>query len=322
MVVNRLRLPIVLGAGIVAVSLASILIKFARAEQIPPLVIAASRLGIASIVITPLAWARARDEIRSLNRREVLLALASGVFLALHFAFWISSFDYTSVMSSVVLVATNPLFVALASVLMLRESLARSTWIGILVAVAGGFIVGAADLGANSASLNGDLLALAGSIAVSGYVLIGRRLRRKLSLLGYIGLVYSTAALILLTLAIASGASLADYSPTGYLLLILIAIGPQVVGHTAFNYALRYISAALVAVILLSEPVGATLLAVPLLKEIPSPFKLLGGALVLAGILVASWGDNRVAQPSRPRELLEREGHLSSAGGQGNWDEC
>ncbi len=318
MVLNRLRLPIILGAGIVAVSLASILIKFALAEQIPPLVIAASRLGIASLVITPLAWARARDEIRSLTLAEALLALASGVFLALHFAFWISSFDYTSVMSSVVLVATNPLFVALASVILLRESLARSTWIGILVAVAGGFIVGAADLGASSASVDGDLLALAGSIAVSGYVLIGRRLRSKLSLLGYIGVVYSTAALILLALAIASGASLAGYSPTGYLLLILIALGPQVVGHTAFNYALRYISAALVAVILLSEPVGATLLAVPLLKEIPSPLKLFGGALVLAGILIATRTDDRVAQAAHRSEALEPEGHPSAAGGQGH----
>ncbi len=318
MVVNRLRLPIILGAGIVAVSLASILIKFALAEQIPPLVIAASRLGIASLIMTPLAWARARDEIRSLTLGEALLALASGVFLALHFAFWISSFDYTSVMSSVVLVATNPLFVALASVILLRESLARSTWIGILVAVAGGFLVGAADLGANGASVAGDLLALAGSIAVSGYVLIGRRLRSKLSLLGYVGVVYSTAALILLTLAIASGASLAGYSPTGYLLLILIALVPQVVGHTAFNYALRYISAALVAVILLSEPVGATLLAVPLLKEIPSPLKLLGGALVLAGILIATRNGDRVAQPAYRGKGPEREGHPSAAGGQGN----
>jgi drug/metabolite transporter (DMT)-like permease len=318
MVLNRLRLPIILGAGIVAVSLASILIKFALAEQIPPLVIAASRLGIASLIMTPLGWARARDEIRSLTRGEALLAIASGVFLALHFAFWITSFDYTSVMSSVVLVATNPLFVALASVILLRESLTRSTWTGILVAVVGGFIVGAADLGANGASVAGDLLALAGSIAVSGYVLIGRRLRSKLSLLGYVGVVYSTAALILLTLAIASGASFADYSPSGYLLLILIALVPQVLGHTAFNYALRYISAALVAVLLLSEPVGATLLAVPLLGEIPSRLKLLGGALVLAGILIATRTDDHVAQPAHRGKGPEREGHPSAAGGRGN----
>ncbi len=295
MIPERLRLPLVLAVGIAAVSSASILIKYARAEQIPPLVIAAARLTLASAVLLPLAWTNARDEIRSLTRRDFVWAFVSGIFLALHFAFWISSLDYTSVMSSVVFVATNPLFVALASVLLLHESLGRGTWVGILIAVVGGFIIGGTDLGASEATLSGDLLALGGAVAGSAYVLIGRRLRATLSLVAYIGIVYGVAALVLLAMALVSGASFVGYSPLGYLLLVLLALVPQLLGHSSFNYALKYLSAALVAVILLAEPVGATLLAVPLLREVPSPLKLVGGALVLVGIFVATRGGEKIA---------------------------
>ncbi len=295
MISERLRLPLVLAVGIAAVSSASILIKFARAEHIPPLVIAAARLTLASIVLLPLAWTQARREIRALTRRDLVWAFVSGVFLALHFTFWISSLDYTSVMSSVVFVATNPLFVALASLLLLRESLARATWVGILIAVAGGFIIGGADLGTSEATLSGDLLALGGAVAGAAYVLIGRRLRATLSLVAYIGIVYSVAALVLLALAFISGASFVGYSSFGYVLLILLALVPQLLGHSSFNYALKYLSAAVVAVILLAEPVGATILAVPLLQEIPSPLKLVGGALVLVGIFVATRGGEKIA---------------------------
>ncbi len=300
----RLRLPLILAAGIAAVSSASILIRFARAEQIPPLVIAASRLLLASAVLAPLAWRQARNEIGALTRRELALAVVSGVFLALHFAFWISSLDYTSVMSSVVFVATNPLFVALASVLLLRETLPRITWLGILIAVAGGFIIGSADLGASQASLGGDLMALAGAVAGSAYVLIGRRLRAHLSLVAYVGIVYGVAAMILLIAALASGASFVGYSPYGYLLLVLLALLPQLIGHTSFNYVLKYLPAALVAVILLAEPVGATILAVPFLNEAPTPLKLAGGALVLAGIFVAM-RTGEEAQPSESVAIAE-----------------
>jgi drug/metabolite transporter (DMT)-like permease len=292
---DRLRLPVVLIVGIAAVSSASILIKFARAEQIPPLVIAAARLTLASVVLLPLAWTQARGEIRTLARRDFLWAFVSGIFLALHFAFWISSLDYTSVMSSVVFVATNPLFVALASVLLLRESLARATWIGILIAVVGGFIIGGADLGASESTLSGDLLALGGAVAGAAYVLIGRRLRATLSLIAYIGIVYGVAAVVLLLMAVVSGASFAGYSARGYGFLILLALVPQLIGHSSFNYALKYLSAALVAVILLAEPVGATILAVPFVHEVPSPLKLAGGALVLAGIFVATRGGEKIA---------------------------
>ncbi|MBI3537919.1 MAG: DMT family transporter, partial [Chloroflexi bacterium] len=229
---------LVLFLGILAVSSAAILISFARAQGIPAIVIAALRLSFASLILFPYAFARQRGEWRKLSRRDFLLALASGVLLAFHFAFWISSLDYTSVMSSVVLVSTNPFFVGLASVLFLREPLRRGTVIGILIASIGGALIGLTDLGQGGAnSLQGDLLALLGAATVSGYLLIGRKLRQQLSLIAYIGLVYTTAAIVLLALAIFFGANLFGYSPWGYALILLLALGPQLIGHSSFNWA-------------------------------------------------------------------------------------
>lgn len=280
---------LVLAVGIVAVSSSAILILYARAEGVPAVAIAALRLTFASLLLAPVAVSRSRQEWRQLARTDVALAVLSGVLLAFHFAFWISSLDYTSVMSSIVFVSTNPLFVALASLVLFRESLRRGTVFGMLIAAVGGALIGAADLGQGGAeSLQGDALALAGAVAVSGYLLLGRRLRRRLSLVGYIGLVYSTAAVVLLVLAAVMHTSVAGYTTPAYALILLLAVGPQLIGHSAYNWALKYVSATFVTITVLAEPIGATILAVPLLGQIPTPVKIAGGVLILIGIYSAA----------------------------------
>jgi drug/metabolite transporter (DMT)-like permease len=247
------------------------------------------RLTFASLVLSPWVIPKGPREWKQLSRRDFVLALIAGISLALHFALWISSLDYTSVMSSVVFVSTNPLFVGLASVLLLRESLSRGTLVGIIVAGIGGAIIGLTDLEqAGVETLQGNALALLGAVTVSGYLLIGRQLRKQLSLLAYIGLVYSTAAIVLIALAIAMGENLLGYSLAGYLFVALLAAGPQLIGHTSYNWALKYVSATFVTVTLLAEPIGATLIAIPALNQIPSPMKILGGALILSGIYFAA----------------------------------
>ncbi|MCX7839233.1 MAG: DMT family transporter [Anaerolineae bacterium] len=284
-----LRPYIVLSIGLLVASSSAILIMLARAEGVPAMTIAALRLTFASLALAPFVWTRARGEWARLAPRDVLFALASGVCLALHFAFWISSLDYTSVMSSVVFVSTNPIFVGLASVVLLREQLRRGTVIGIVTAIIGGTIIALTDLEqAGTESLQGNLLALAGAVTVSAYLLIGRRLRKQLSLLAYIGLVYTTAAIVLLAMAFAMGANLLGYTPQGYLLVVLLAAGPQLIGHTSYNWALKYVSATFVTVTLLAEPIGATLLAIPILAQVPTPVKIVGGALILLGIYFAA----------------------------------
>lgn len=289
---SGIRPYIALAVGMLAVSSSAILISFARREGVPAIAIAALRMAFSAASLLPFVLTRGRAELFRLSARDLALAAVSGALLALHFAFWISSLDYTSVMSSVVLVSANPLFVALASVLVLREPLGRWTGLGIAVAIVGGALVGLSDLGqAGGSSLKGDVLALLGAAAASGYLLIGRRLRQRMSLLPYVGVAYSTAAVVLLVMAAASGTPLRGYPLAGYALVGLLAAGPQLIGHTSYNWALKHVSAVFVTVTLLAEPIGATLLAIPLLAEVPSPVRLVGGVVILPGIWLAARGE-------------------------------
>lgn len=290
-----------ISAGILSIATAAIFIKFAQRDA-PSLVIAAVRLTLATLALTPLTLTHHHDEIRKLTRRELGLALLAGFFLALHFAAWISSLEYTSVTSSVVIVTTAPLWVALLSPFLLKESLKRNAILGLALALAGGVIVGLSDacrwqnalvcpsLGEffKGQALLGNSLALAGAWFSAGYILIGRRLRTRLSLMPYIFVVYGMAALVLIVLMLGAGQSLFGYSPLTYVWLLALALIPQLLGHSTFNWALRYMPASFVSITLLGEPVGATILAYFLLGETPTPFKLAGAALILAGIYAAS----------------------------------
>ena len=297
---HRSRLLLVLLVGIFAVSMASILIRFARQAGVPALMVAAYRLSIATLVLTPIVLRRHTAELKRLTQRDWLAALASGVFLALHFATWVSSLDYTTVTSSVVLVTTGPIWVALASWLFLREKLSRPIVIGLIVSVAGGIIVGLSDsagFGLAGTQLWGDFLALAGAWFVAGYLLIGRQLRDRMSLIAYIFIVYGSAAIMLIGLGLASGASFtADaagvpYQSIGLVWLILMALFPQLLGHSSYNYALRFLPTTYVAVVALAEPVGTSILAFFLLNELPPPLTLIGAVVILIGIAIASWPD-------------------------------
>jgi drug/metabolite transporter (DMT)-like permease len=279
-----------LALGIAAVSFAATLIRLADA---PALVTAAFRLSLAALFIAPLGLARSGGELRQLRRRDALLAIGAGAFLALHFATWISSLQYTTVASSVALVTTAPVWVALVSRAIWREPLSRATGLGILVAVGGGMLIGGGDLAASPVALSGDALALVGAWGGAGYYLLGRALRRQLSLLAYVTLVYSVAALLLVGLAQAARQTFSGYAPVTYVLFLLLALGPQIVGHSSFNYALKFLSATFVTVVILAEPVGATALAFFILHETPALIVLAGGALILLGIALASVGERR-----------------------------
>lgn len=276
---------VVLALGVIAVSWGAILVRLAAA---PALVVGAYRLVMASLILTPLALYRNGQELRRLTRHDLGLMIVSGFFLGLHFATWISSLTYTSVASSVVLVSTTPLFVGLAARFLLKERVSSQMFAGIAVATLGGAIIGWGDFRLSGWALWGDLLAVLGAIAVAAYFLIGRNLRRRLSLLTYVTPTYWTAAVVLTVAMLLSGQAVAGYPLRTYLVILLMAIGPQVVGHSSFNWALGYLSPTFVTVSILGEPVGSTVLAYWILKESPSTTKLLGGAAILAGIYVCS----------------------------------
>jgi drug/metabolite transporter (DMT)-like permease len=274
--------------GIAAVSSASIFIRFAQ-RQAPSLVIAAARLTLSSLILAPLALTRYRHEYRRLTRRDAWLAVLSGIFLALHFATWISSLEYTTVASSTVLVSTSPLFVAIASWLFLREKIGPAVIIGLGVALAGSAVIGLSDRsGTLRNALLGDVLAFAGAVTVAGYLLIGRRLRAQLSLIPYIAVVYGTAAVVMLAMVLVTRERVVGYSPATYVWFLLLALVPQLLGHSSFNWALAHLSATFVAVATLGEPIGSTILAYLILGEAPTSIKIVGAALILVGIVVAS----------------------------------
>lgn len=297
----RIALPFALLTAIIAVSTASIFIRFAQADA-PSLVIAALRLTCATLLLAPLALTRHREELKRLTRLELLLGAISGLFLAVHFATWISSLEYTSVANSVVFVSTGPLWVALLSPVLLDERLSRAAVVGLVIAIVGGAVIGLSDActwdgGLQCPELSqimqgramwGNFLALAGAWTVSGYLIIGRKLRAKMSLIPYIFLVYGMSAAALIVIMLAAGLSPLGYPARAYGWIFLLAAFPQLIGHSTYNWVLRYIPATLVAVITLVEPIGSAILAYFILQERPTTGVLLGGVLILIGIYLAS----------------------------------
>lgn len=287
-------------AGVLAASSAAILITYALREGIPSPVIAAGRLTLAALALTPFALfggrGRAstplsyRGEIAQLSRADLALAGASGILLGIHFATWIASLAYTNVLISVVMVSTGPLWVALLEFLFLRVMPRWLVLAGLALALAGGLVIGISDIGDGGGFSLGALLALAGAVAVAVYLVIGRRVRAKLSLIPYIWLVYGVAALFLITLMLIGGVSPFGYSPSGYIWIVLLALFPQLVGHTSFNNALKYLSATYVSIATQLEPIGSAIAAAILFSQLPTSTQLVGSGAILIGVLLATLG--------------------------------
>lgn len=282
---------LVLIVGIIAISFAAIFIKLIG--DVHPVIITIWRLLIASGIVLPLGVLMLRRrlfEVIVIHSRALLMA---SIFLSLHFIVWIASLFYTSVASSVVIVCTNPVWVGLASLLM-GEKQGRSNVLGIVLTVAGGIVIGWGDFAVSPRALFGDLLALLGAFMATGYLLAGRRIRSRLTILEYIVPVYSMAALITLLIGLILGLQLVGYSMEQYLLFAALAVVPQLIGHTAFNWALGFISATLVAIVILGEPVGSTLLASLILGEQLTVAKGVGALIIMTGITAALWPARKV----------------------------
>ena len=280
-----------LGIGIAAVSTGAI---FARLADAHPVVIAAYRVGLATLIIAPVAWFKARDEIMNLSGKDFTLAGLSGLFLALHFIAWISSLGYTSIANSVVLVNTNPLWVGLFTFFMTGERLKASSVAGIIIGVVGGAIIGADDFAAGGEALFGDFLALSGGICAAFYLLLGRNLRRRLSLIAYITVCYGSAAVFLWLAVLLCGLQVTGYDTGTMASFFGLALISQLTGHTCFNWALKWFSPGLIAVALLGEPVGSSILAYIIFGEQFTLLKLAGGVLILAAIYISAAGEKGV----------------------------
>lgn len=294
--------------GILFVSTAAIFIRFAQAEA-SSLIIAAYRLTISSFILGIIVIVSGTDVFKVFTRKQLWLALLAGIFLAVHFASWITSLAYTSVASSVVLVTTTPLWVAMLSPLVLKEPIRKNVIAGLIVAMLGGAIVGLSNMCVfqqgsltctpisylfSGRALLGNGLALFGAFMAAGYMLVGRRLRSTVDTLPYAFVVYGISAILIDIVVVINGENLFNYASATWMWFIGLAVFPQLLGHSIFNWALRYLPASVVSIALLGEPIGSTLLAYIFLKEQPTIIEMVGGILILIGITVASLQKQRV----------------------------
>jgi drug/metabolite transporter (DMT)-like permease len=272
---------VTLSLAVLFVSFGAILVRLAAA---PPLAVSFYRVALASLLLLPFAAREARTSWPALGSRRRLLLLAAGLALALHFATWIASLSYTTVASSVLLVNTAPLFAIVLSRVFLREKPSRTVLLAIPVALVGAGLIAFGDWTGSPGSLLGNGLAVAGAVTVALYQVIGRGLRDALPLNAYVLGVWGTAAVALAALARGFGVPLGGYPKRTWLVFLALAVVPTLGGHGLVNKSLRSLPAPTVGLFLLGEPVIASLLAWLLLREVPGPWTLAGGAIVLAAL--------------------------------------
>jgi drug/metabolite transporter (DMT)-like permease len=285
--VSRFAPYAALAIALVAVSHGAI---FARLADAAPLAIAAWRVGLAALVVVPLALAGPRREER--RAAPILLAAGAGLLLAIHFATWIASLEYTTIARSVLLVSTSPIWVAVIQLAIGRGAPSPATLLALALAVAGAAIVSGSPL-AGASALVGDLLAIAGGIGLAGYLLLSREAQSTLPFRTYLGAAYGTASV-----ALWCAVFLADVRATGFdtgtwWALAGMAVVSQLIGHSGYNWALRHLDALFVAVVSVGEPVLASALGWWLLGEALDWRTGAGGLLILAGIVLAA----RAAMP-------------------------
>jgi drug/metabolite transporter (DMT)-like permease len=283
----------VLALALAGISFAGPLVRLSHADAV---VIAAWRLAFSLVIVAVLLGATGEwRELKSLKRRQFFLAAAGGVFLAFHFWAWNASIHLTTIAASVTLVSLQPAVVAAISAFTLREAPTSRQVAGIVVAIVGALIIAAPDFAggaspAGNAPLLGNLLAISAALTAALYYTIGRKLRASLGIWAYVAIVYASAFVTLLLIASLRGTPMTPQPPRELAIFAGLALGPMLIGHTGMNWALKFLPAYVVNLTVLGEPVGATLLGalIPAIRQIPSLETLIGGAVVLAGVIVAA----------------------------------
>lgn len=275
------KMIIILGA--LGASVSAPLFRFATA---PSMVVVLYRVVIAALLLLPPALAFRREELKTLAKKDLLLCVLSGLFLGLHFTCYFESLKFTSIASSVVLVDTEVFFVAFMLLFLFHEKIPAKAWIGIVLAFAGSVVIAMADAGSGPDVLKGDLLALSGAAFMAVYTMIGRTCRKRISTTAYTSLVYASAAVTVLLIVLFSGTPVGGYAPVNWLVALGMAVFCTLLGHSVFSWGLKYESAAFISAAKLLEPVFASILGILLFREIPGPYVIAGGLVVILGLFL------------------------------------
>ena len=277
--------------SIASVSSAAILIKTVSFHEQYPLTVAFYRLLFTTLLVLPFVIFRKsiRNELINLSKRSFLTMVFIGFILASHFIFWISSLGKTSVASSVILVTAHPLLVGPLSHYFLKERLSKANIIGILLSVFGVIILvyGNNSFSANKIdTLEGNILAILGGIAAGLYILGGRIFRKKVSVWTYAVIVYTVATIVIFSLCILIKSPISGFYYKDYFIIFILAVFAGILGHTLYNWSLKYVRASIASVVLLGEPIGSSILAylLPWINQIPSEYTIIGGGIIFSGI--------------------------------------
>ncbi|UJL47038.1 DMT family transporter [Virgibacillus sp. NKC19-16] len=270
--------------GVITVSASAVLVKLA--DSAPAAIIANYRLLFAVLMMLPIVLLKYRHEFRLISRKDWILSILAGVFLALHFILWFESLNYTSVASSVVLVTLQPIFAFLGTYFFFKERFSSGAIISMIIALFGSFIISWGDFQLGGMALFGDILALLGAITITVYFLFGQRVRKNLSLMTYTFVVYGASAITLIIYNMALQNPFFGYPADHWWIFLALAIFPTFFGHTLFNWALKWLSTSTISMGIVFEPVGASILAYFILGEVVTWTQLLGGTIVIFGLLL------------------------------------
>ncbi|OPY32438.1 MAG: EamA-like transporter family protein [Methanomassiliicoccales archaeon PtaU1.Bin124] len=268
--------------AVVSVSFASIFIVWSTA---PPIVIAAYRMLFAALILLPFASGPCRKQCAQLKRPTVLILAGIGLVLALHFLTWTTSLTMTTVAASTLLVTAHPLIIGLVSVFYLKET-DKKAIVGMMLGFSGIVLISLS--GFEAGDLGGDILAFIGCLFAAVYIIGGRVMRQKVDIVPYAFFVYAFAAAFLFAGAFASGAQVLPVSTENLVLFLLLAGVSTIMGHTVYNWSLKYVSASFVSISLLGEPILASVLALFFFNQVPSPVLIVSGILLLAGVVIVA----------------------------------
>lgn len=291
-----------IGLAILAAALTPITIRYTLAEGVPSIFIVAARLVLASVILGPLVLHRYSAELRALTRRDLILAFAAGFWLAINLILLFKALEYTTVLVTSVLRRTTPLWIIGPEIIFFGAVFTRRVWVGMAITILGGLFIGLGSagggLGLGSAPLTGAVMAVFGAGCVGFYMLIGRQLSRKLSSLTYSWLVFTCAAVVMIVFVVVTHTPVFGYSLNGYIWVLIVTFIAQFVGHISINTGLSYFQATTISLILQMTVVGDGLLAFLFFREIPAPLQLLGSALVMVGVILATIRRKKPAVPA------------------------
>ena len=274
-------IPIII--GVISISLSAIFVKLAQAESG---VIAFYRLLFSVLIMSPLFFYKYTHELKGLTKRDWIFSSIAGIFLAFHFILWFESLKYTSVASSTVLVTLQPLFAFIGTYFFFKEKISVKTILSGVIAIMGSFLISWGDFRVSGSALYGDLLALIACALITGYLLFGQDVRKRISLITYTMVVYSSSTICLFFYVLIKGESFGPYSSMTWVWFLLLAIIPNLLGHTLFNWAVKWVSTNVISIAVLFEPIGAAILAYFVFAEKLMATQIIGGSIVIMGLLL------------------------------------